>query len=224
MKRTLRTTPAVVLLLALAAWYGGRLIAAIGWRGEYLPRWNMVADLQVSECLPMEDFFAPRVACSPHYLWFQCAGLFAAVMVAVAGLWLLQRGHGMAGAAPMGGGFITAGICAALALAVDPAHYSTAHYVLEAVAVAAMWCVMAVAGVTSRRQRAIIEEVPRAAAGGPLIPVTWVLLGVSVLGAALTTAAALGTGYGHPVGLYQRMAIDAPALWLLALASGWWRR
>lgn len=212
--------------MALVAWYGGRLIAGIGWQGEYLPRLNMVADLRASECVPVEDFFAPRVACSPYHLWFQMAGMFAALMLGAAGGKIIQQRRVLAGAVPMGVAFLAAGLFSVWAMTADPTVAPAPHYGFEAAALAAMWCAMVVAGVSSRRQRAMIDEAERATAavGGPLIPATWVLLGVSVLGLALMIAAAFGSGYDNPVGLYQRMAIDAPALWLLALASGWWRR
>ncbi|WP_150114384.1 hypothetical protein [Corynebacterium oculi] len=212
--------------MALAAWYGGRIAAAIAWQGEYLPRLNMVADLRVPECVPVEDFFAPRVACSPHYLWFQFAGAFAAMMLAAAGVHVIRQRRALSGAVTMGVGLIAAGFLSTMALTAEPSRYPGLHYALEAAAVASMWFVMASAAVTARRQRAMVDEAQRATAAlnGPLLPVTWVLLGVSVLGALLTVAAAFGTGYDNPVGLYQRMAIDAPALWLLAVASGWWRR
>ncbi|WPF66515.1 MULTISPECIES: hypothetical protein [unclassified Corynebacterium] len=227
--QTLRRTPATFLLIALAAWYGGRLVAAIGWQGEYLPRLNMVADLRVAECVPVEDFFAPRVACSPYYLVFLLAGMFAALMVGAAGAKIIQQRRTLAGAVPMGVALLVAGLFGVWAMTADPAQSPDAHYGFEVVALVALWCAMVVVGVvgvTSRRRRAMIDEEERATAavGGPLIPVTWVLLGVSALGLALTVAAAFGNGYDNPVGLYQRMALDAPALWLLAVASGWWHR
>ncbi|MGV0436635.1 hypothetical protein ACUY2R_06660 [Corynebacterium mastitidis] len=218
--------PALMLLIGLAAWYAGRAVAAVGWRGEYLPRLNIIDDLGLGGCAPVEDFFAPRVACSPQHLWFVVGGAALAISLICAGLLVARRRAQWHGAAAVGVAIALSGLLRVVALPVDAAQRPGLRYGLLAGSLACLWAAMAVAAVTARRSRALIrpEGKPDALMGGPLAVATWPLLALSVLGAALVVAAAFGTGYDNPVGYYQRMACEVPALWLLALAAGWWRK
>ncbi|MEJ4099550.1 hypothetical protein V5S96_04115 [Corynebacterium mastitidis] len=218
--------PALVLLIGLAAWYAGRAVAAVAWRGEYIPRLNMIDDLGLGGCAPVEDFFAPRVACSPQQLWFVVGGAALAVSLISAGSLVARQRAQWHGAAAVGAAIALSGLLRTVALPVDAAQHPGLHYGLLAGALACLWAAMALAAVTARRRWVLIrpEGAPEALMGGPLAAATWPLLALSALGAALVVAAAFGTGYDNPVGYYQRMACDAPALWLLALAAGWWRK
>ncbi|KQB87414.1 hypothetical protein [Corynebacterium lowii] len=215
-----------MLLLSLVAWYAGRVVAVLGWQGEYSLRLNLIGDLGVHHCAPMEDFFIPRVACSPHYQWFIAGSAVSAALLVGAGALVMRQGRTLSAARPMGLGLIAVGTLRGGGLVISVADNPAWHYGLMLAALVALWAVMVTAARATRMQRAMVAQGASISApmGGPLVPLTWLLWGISLLGTALLIAAALGSGSSNPVGLYQRLAVDAPSLWMLALASGWWRR
>lgn len=201
--------------------YLGQFLAAYFWQGIFSLEFNLISDLGVTECQQINDSFLVRYACSPGYLWFS-AGFILAGLALLAGAVQIFRsttdalGRELAGTKPMGsalvvaaGGMILAGAVAYNAQAL--VHAAGMVLILVGFWVAMVWSVWS----ARRASRAVGAAAPAPVLSKTMLPITVLLLLISVVGAVLFVASPETAA----VGMYLRLALDPAWIWLFALGA-----
>lgn len=168
----------------------GQLIALLMWQGgAYSLQFNLISDLGMTTCAPVQDGFISRYVCSPGHLWFNLGCLISGALLVLGGV-LLRRLPGYL--------LAVSGIAVAVVGVVPVDRNDLVHdgaALLQAVATwAAMLAVILVARDTHRM----------------LIAVTGVLLLVSIAGFALLVLLPEGAP-----GLYERISFDLLSVWVI---------
>lgn len=214
-------TAGAFLLLAGTLGYLGQLLAAYLWQGIYSLEYNLISDLGVTQCLQIDDVFLARYACSPGFLWFSAGFILAGAALLLAAVQILRSsedalGRTLRGTVPLGSALIVAAVGMIAAGAVAYNLQPLVHGLGIVLILAGFWVAMASgAWATFRANRVVGDRGTAPVLAGLLLPVTLVLLVISVVGVVLVATA---TEFA-PVGLYLRVGLDPLWLWLFAVGA-----
>lgn len=216
----LRTAGAFLLLAGIFG-YLGQLVAAYLWQGIYSLEYNLISDLGVTQCLQINDVFLVRYACSPGFWWFSGGFTLAGLALLLAAVQILRStrdalGRTLRGTGLLGGALLVAAAGMIVAGAVAYNIQNLVHGLGIGLILVGFWVALAGGAWASiRANRAVGKRNAAPVLTGMLLPVTLVLLLVSVVGVVLVATA---PEYA-PVGLYLRIALDPLWLWLFAVGA-----
>lgn len=216
----LRTAGAFLLLAGILG-YLGQLVAAYLWQGIYSLEYNLISDLGVTQCLQINDVFLFRYACSPGFWWFSAGFIMAGLALSLAAVQILRSsrdalGRTLRGARPLGGALLVAAVGMIVSGAVAYNIQNLVHGLGIVLILVGFWAALASgAWAAFRANRVVGDRDTAPVLTGMLLPVTLVLLVISVVGVVLVATA---PEYA-PVGLYLRIALDPLWLWLFAVGA-----
>lgn len=172
----------------------GQLIAVVMWQGGlYSLQFNLISDLGMTTCAPVDDAFLPRYVCSPGHLWFNLGTIAAGVLLVVGGA-LLRRLFGCA--------LAVSGVALIVVGAVPVDRVAGVHDAAAIGQAVLTWVAMVLVVIALRETRAGVAVV------------TGAILLVSLGGFVLL----LLNPEGAP-GLYERISFDLLSVWVIYLGA-----
>lgn len=212
--------------LAGAAWilsgivyFVGQAVTIAQWQGgAYSLSLNLISDLGMTGCGPVEDIFLPRYVCSSGHGWFNLSTILAGALLVAGSVALLAawRGrHSPRGTAAVAWLMLLSGIGLA-GVGVAPADVQlTVHTVAALAQAVTTWIAMGLVWWAFRSWRRPHQQGRRPLVTGPSASVTLVLLIVSVVACVILV---LPTALTAP-GLVERLAFDLLNLWTILVGA-----
>ncbi|GGG75092.1 DUF998 domain-containing protein [Corynebacterium pelargi] len=213
------------ILPAVALLWLGQFIAMLMWDGTYLPDTMYISDLGARECEVLYDATMPRAVCSPGHIFyiigFQLAGILLLLSAtALRGLGVDHKGAASKkppyrGALISAFGLATVGICLVLNAMLDVGDSVIIHHLCFGIGCAALWVVMLSNAVISLRYQPLLKQPSQPLLNKTQAIITLIILAISVAGYLLFVFSPPPASYG----LYQHIAVDSGAVWMLLFAS-----
>lgn len=215
----------LLIIIGVALWWTGRLIAAFQWDTIYYPRYFLVQDLGARTCAQVVDGVAPRTICSPGHTWYSLGAVVGGLCFVAAGIALgaMYRSIQRTGtlrtidartALILSIGAVAVGVATIVQGSVDTIMHVQLVDTCFTIVLIVTWLQALWVGIQSLRHQPLMHQT---------IPVfnTWAAI-ISLILVAVSIGA-FGFYVASPAfsefGLYQRIALEAMALWGLMLAA-----
>ncbi|AZA09955.1 hypothetical protein [Corynebacterium pseudopelargi] len=213
------------ILPAVALLWLGQFIAMLMWDGTYLPDTMYISDLGARECEVLFDVTMPRAVCSPGHIFYIIGFQFAGLLLLLSATALRAIGVDHRGAAaktpPYRGALISAfglaivGICLILSAMLDVGDSVIAHQLAFGVGCIALWVVMLSNAIIALRYEPLLKQASKPLLNKPQAIITLIVLVISVGGYLFFVLSPAPASFG----LFQHIAVDSGALWMLLFAS-----
>lgn len=221
---TLRGASNMLFVATILLWLG-QIIAMLMWDGVYQTSTMYISDLGAKDCQVLIDVSMLRVVCSPGHMYYMLSLVAAGVLLLVAATIIRKMGVDRRGAAsrqsPMKGVLSTAfaigamGIVLVLNGVVDAQTVAAVHHVLFAAGCIALWVLMARNAWVALKHQPLLNEASQPLLNKAQGIITLLMLLLSMAGYLLFLLSPPPSSYG----LFQHIAIDSGALWMLMFAT-----
>lgn len=212
------------LLLGIALWWTGRLIAAFQWETMYYPRYFLVQDLGARSCTTVVEGPAPRMVCSAGHVWYSLGSILGGLLILFAGWALLKMYRAIlhdnlkdtiesSTALVLAIGSFVVAACLIVQGSVDTITNARLVDSCYTIALIVMWIQMAWVAWDKFRRQPFDRVIPVFNLWAAIISI--VLLVLSLGGFFIYVRSPQFSEFG----LYQRISLETLSLWGLMLAA-----